>query len=182
MKAIETEYNGILFRSKTEARWALFMDVIGCKYVYEPEGYDLGDNIFYCPDFYLPKLDAFLEIKPITGGLDSPTEKFVQSTRKTIYTMYGIPCHVDDREFGLNEIQYYINNSDIETCVGWDDAQEFCICPNCRRVSIQYCGRTDRINCRCQKSNHGDKGYNWDDPLLLKAYSIVKQSFRWKKS
>jgi hypothetical protein len=183
MKAIETKYKGIIFRSKTEARWALFMDIIGCKWIYEPEGYDLGDGIFYCPDFYLPQFDSFLEIKPITGGFESPTDRFVRVTRKTIYTMRGTPCHWDDRDPDDREVGMFMpsDNSDDGVYVGWDNSQEFCICPKCRKVGIEFDGRTDRIKCGCKKSSHGDKGYNWDDPLLLKAYDEVKKSFRWTK-
>ncbi len=42
MKAIETIYNGYEFRSRLEARWAVFFDTLGVKWEYEPEHYDLG--------------------------------------------------------------------------------------------------------------------------------------------
>ena len=32
MKAIETEYNGYRFRSRLEARWAVFFDALGIEY------------------------------------------------------------------------------------------------------------------------------------------------------
>ena len=32
IKAIETKYNGFRFRSRLEARWAIFFDSIGLKY------------------------------------------------------------------------------------------------------------------------------------------------------
>jgi hypothetical protein len=41
-KAIRTKYNGILYRSRTEARWAVFFDSLGIKYLYESEGFDLS--------------------------------------------------------------------------------------------------------------------------------------------
>ena len=53
MKAIDTEYKGYLFRSRLEARWAVFFDACGVKWEYEPEGFDLGDGIYYLPDFLL---------------------------------------------------------------------------------------------------------------------------------
>lgn len=43
IKAKETEYNGYRFRSRLEARWAVFFDVLGIKYEYEPEGLVLSD-------------------------------------------------------------------------------------------------------------------------------------------
>lgn len=44
MKAIQTEYKGYLFRSRLEARWAVFFDACGIAWEYEPEGYDLGNG------------------------------------------------------------------------------------------------------------------------------------------
>ena len=39
IKPIETQYNGFRFRSRLEARWAVFFDVIGLKYEYEVTNY-----------------------------------------------------------------------------------------------------------------------------------------------
>ena len=63
IKAIETIYNGYKFRSRLEARWAVFFDSAGIEYEYEPEGFDLGGE-WYLPDFYLPWFDCYVEIKP----------------------------------------------------------------------------------------------------------------------
>ena len=51
MKAIETMYNGYRFRSRLEARWAVFFDALGVKYEYEPEGFLLPSGKCYLPDF-----------------------------------------------------------------------------------------------------------------------------------
>ena len=51
IKPIETIYNGYRFRSRLEARWAVFFDALGVDYEYEPEGFDLGDGLYYLPDF-----------------------------------------------------------------------------------------------------------------------------------
>ena len=51
MKPIETFYNGYRFRSRLEARWAVFFDALGVEYDYEPEGFDLGNGLYYLPDF-----------------------------------------------------------------------------------------------------------------------------------
>ena len=65
IKPIETQYNGFRFRSRVEARWAIFFDVIGLKYEYEMEGYDM-EGTRYLPDFYIPSLDRWFEIKAKT--------------------------------------------------------------------------------------------------------------------
>lgn len=64
IKAIETQYGGYKFRSRLEARWAIFFDTMKIKYDYEPEGFDLGNGIWYLPDFYLPEHKLWIEIKP----------------------------------------------------------------------------------------------------------------------
>lgn len=65
MKAIQTEYNGYLFRSRLEARWAVFFDALGIEYLYEHEGFDLGEPLgWYLPDFWLPGIECWAEVKP----------------------------------------------------------------------------------------------------------------------
>lgn len=49
-RAIETRYKGYRFRSRLEARWAVFFDALGLKWEYEPEGFELPSGR-YLPDF-----------------------------------------------------------------------------------------------------------------------------------
>lgn len=73
IKPIETVYNGYRFRSRLEARWAVFFDTAGIPYQYEPEGFVLEDGTHYLPDFYLPWFKCYVEIKP--SGLQSEIDK-----------------------------------------------------------------------------------------------------------
>jgi hypothetical protein len=50
IKAIETAYKGYRFRSRLEARWAVFFDALGIEWQYEPEGFELPSGR-YLPDF-----------------------------------------------------------------------------------------------------------------------------------
>lgn len=68
---IETVYNGYKFRSRLEARWAVFFDALGVRYEYETQGFDLGDAGWYLPDFWLPDQQCWVEIKP---GEPTPEE------------------------------------------------------------------------------------------------------------
>lgn len=63
IRAIETSYQGYRFRSRLEARWAVFFDALGLPWEYEKEGYDLPSGK-YLPDFWLPSLECWAEIKP----------------------------------------------------------------------------------------------------------------------
>lgn len=71
VKPIETIYKGFRFRSRLEARWAVFFDAMGIKYLYEPEGFCLSDGTCYLPDFYLPDAKQFFEVK----GIMNPTDE-----------------------------------------------------------------------------------------------------------
>lgn len=94
MRPIETKYKGCRFRSRLEARWAVFFDALEIKWWYEPEGFIMrfdyeafaegwdaseeelleegipqtfkhldGKEYMYLPDFYLPELDYWIEVK-----------------------------------------------------------------------------------------------------------------------
>jgi hypothetical protein len=71
MKPIETQYHGHRFRSRLEARWAVFFDTLGIEYWYEHEGFDL-DGLWYLPDFWLPQYECWIEIKPELLAVESP--------------------------------------------------------------------------------------------------------------
>lgn len=82
MKAIETRYAGHRFRSRLEARWAVFWDVIGVDWQYEPEGFETFAGP-YLPDFYIPEFDKYIEIKP-----DGPLSEH----DRTRMVAFGVDC------------------------------------------------------------------------------------------
>ena len=63
IRSIQTEYRGFLFRSRLEARWAVFFDACGVDWEYEPEGIVLSDGKKYLPDFYLIDFHCYFEVK-----------------------------------------------------------------------------------------------------------------------
>lgn len=62
IQAIETTYAGCRFRSRLEARWAVFFDLIGSRWEYEPQGFEI-DGHKYLPDFHLVAQDVWVEVK-----------------------------------------------------------------------------------------------------------------------
>ena len=107
LKPIETVYNGYKFRSRLEARWAVFFDAVGIKYEYEPEGYEVksmnGKTYRYLPDFYLPKFDLYVEIKPNMEKLYEEAPKIAASIdyhstpiSKGLIILGQIPYYDDD--------------------------------------------------------------------------------------
>jgi hypothetical protein len=67
IQAIQTHYKGYWFRSRLEARYAVFMDWLGIEWTYELEGYKLPSGC-YLPDFYLKKFHIFYIIYPYNQG------------------------------------------------------------------------------------------------------------------
>lgn len=63
IKPIETRYKGCRFRSRLEARWAVFFDAMHIEWEYEKEGYNLGELGCYLPDFWLPQVNMWAEVK-----------------------------------------------------------------------------------------------------------------------
>jgi hypothetical protein len=52
IQPIETKYQGYRFRSRLEARWAVFFDHLKLHWEYEKEGFYIG-KVMYLPDFYV---------------------------------------------------------------------------------------------------------------------------------
>jgi hypothetical protein len=83
MKAIETVYRGYRFRSRLEARWAVFFDELGVEWQYEPEGferqlYEDGPTHRWLPDFLLTKTNTWVEVKGSTAQLQQDWERLAQ--------------------------------------------------------------------------------------------------------
>ena len=65
-----TDYKGQRFNSRLEAQWAVFFDCHGIERVYEPYPLRLPSGVTYLPDFFLPQLSTWFEVK---GPLDAQT-------------------------------------------------------------------------------------------------------------
>jgi hypothetical protein len=118
MKVIQTHYEGVFFRSRTEARYAKFFDCLKLQWVYEGEGYDLdGDR--YLPDFWMPSLECFIEIK---GKFPNRREvrvarKLQFFTERDVVICHGLPMENDAIKFGWDHEN---GGSFTETFCQWD--------------------------------------------------------------
>ena len=96
IKAIETSYKGYKFRSRLEARYAIFFDSLGWKWEYEPEGFDLLGE-YYLPDFILfsNEKSYWVEVKPQTNwGIeegDRILKKLVTLKKEPALLLSGAP-------------------------------------------------------------------------------------------
>src|SRR5699024_8295343 len=92
-----TEYAGRTFRSRTEARWAVFFDALGLAWEYEEHGHVLTVGkrlVSYLPDVYLPDVwgqtgkGVWFEVK---GAAPTPEEKrLAQALAKAS----GVDCYI----------------------------------------------------------------------------------------
>jgi hypothetical protein len=122
MKAIETSYRGYRFRSRSEARWAVFFDKAGVEWDYECQGYETTAGR-YLPDFYLPGLSEWIEIKPrielITPKERAKTSAF-SAGGASISVLTGKPWPAEYRFFDP---------------VSFEKTRQFWMkCPNCNQV------------------------------------------------
>lgn len=76
IKPIETVYRGYRFRSRLEARWAVFFDLLGVEWQYEPEGFESNGHR-WLPDFWLPESNTWIEVKGSDKALRADWEKLV---------------------------------------------------------------------------------------------------------
>ncbi len=81
MNAIETIYKGYRFRSRLEARWAVFFDSLNIAWDYEKEGFDIGGQ-WYLPDFWLPEFGLWVEIKPFDKAKIHPNQEWIDLITK----------------------------------------------------------------------------------------------------
>lgn len=96
IKALETSYAGHKFRSRLEARWAMFFDALGIKWEYEPEGYKLSNGECYLPDFWLPGFNdkekgTYVEVKP-EGGDFTKAFQFAEDKNAFLLAAEGPPA------------------------------------------------------------------------------------------
>ena len=90
IQVIPTHYNGITYRSRTEARWAVYFDCLRLNHDYEKEGYDL-DGEWYLPDFNVENM--IVEIKGQEPTLHEKTKarNLGQYLKKAIIILIGSP-------------------------------------------------------------------------------------------
>jgi len=93
IKALQTSYNGYSCRSRTEARWMVAFDEAKIKYEYEPQGFDLGEVGCYLPDFYLPQVGMYAEVKGRTFNLEElkKAKALAEEAEKPVLLLDGPP-------------------------------------------------------------------------------------------
>ncbi len=183
IKAIETEYDDYRFRSRLEARWAVFFKTLGIKYEYEKEGYDL-DGIWYLPDFWFPRQQIWVEIKGENSGDDVVTK----ADRLVRYSKKGIAVCVGSIEIPHSDAFSYIWNSEIDNYHVFMSPM-WCECPTCGNLEMTAEGRLSWTSCNClsvdekkelrkaeRHAGNKSSARGHSSPRLIDAYIAARQA------
>jgi len=140
---IPTIYNGVRFRSRLEARYAVFFDKIGW-----PWNYEATDLDGYIPDFLIDFEPGILlfEVKGMDEELDAAEFKIEMSGwRQEAVVASGQIEH--------SNVGRFLERSQNEFL--WDGAELF-FCLSCGKVSVRPAGG----NWRCRVCGIGSRGGN----------------------
>lgn len=182
LKTIETRYAGCHFRSRLEARWAVFFNNLGVRWDYELQGFHLPAGP-YLPDFWLPEINSgiWFEVKPDTPDClaernTGKWDQLVEMTKKSLVIAHGMPRPDQDLIYGAMNIngwmeEYgFFRDEDGVPSTWWDNGRAFCECPECGKISIQFEGRSARIGCHPDGS---DRRHTYDSLRILDAYRMA---------
>ena len=101
----------IHLRSRGEKRFASLLDKEGIKWEYEKKGFHLKEtNEFYYPDFYIPDLDLWVEIKYLLRERDLRKFRLLESESKNINLLALGHKHINllERECGSQKLKQVI--------------------------------------------------------------------------
>ncbi|WP_328344855.1 hypothetical protein [Micromonospora sp. NBC_00421] len=184
IRAIETSYAGCLFRSRTEARWAVFFDNIGLAWQHESQGFEVGKPAKrYLPDFYLPKLGLHVEVKPAMADVADPDgvllwENFAgMVATKWDHDKTAMFCGPPpnpaqvDRKGPPRAGTWY--EEGIVILGDWHYA--WCVCPAGEHFDIQFEARGGRILCGCPRITD-DRYFTGNHPRILAAYRAARSA------
>ncbi|KKN39232.1 hypothetical protein LCGC14_0745150 [marine sediment metagenome] len=162
LKPIDTYWNGHLFRSRLEARWAVFFDTYGTEYDYEPEGFQL-EKRWYLPDFYLPGEQIWVEIKPRLENMAvyPPIEELVTKSGTEGILLEGRPYPGQYRA-----ALYYPNHFDTQS------GGELSGCRKCPALGFYLGGATQTVFAACVCTEERWKG-TCDSDRLQAAFEAA---------
>ena len=164
IKAIETTYRGFRFRSRLEARWAVFFDSIGIPFEYEPQGFEFEDGTKYLPDFYLPDCKQFFEVKGIMDDYD------LHKIESLIKSGYSVTVGYDNGYF--------------DACNEWWEegyslaSPHYSVLAKCNKCGkYWFMGIDGSYRCQCCGHYDGDAGFTVEmDDRNTTLWNFAKQA------
>lgn len=180
IKVKPTIFKGIKYRSRLEARWAVFFDSLNIIAKYEHEKFNLiinGQRVACIPDFYIPIQGGFsesiyFEIRPketVDQILIEKVTGLANLTKINVAILNDIPIVNDlfdgcifERYFGSGEM---------------DESHGFGECDMCGMIGFEYTGRSERFECKCQNENRDCSSGN--SKKLIEAFFNAR-NFRFE--
>lgn len=156
---IPADYAGTTFRSRLEAGWARTLSRYGIRWEYEPHMFTLDSGARYLPDFSLPDLSTFIEVKgPHMQRLDKARELAAQMMPEAMVLIGYPPQHRRLVEWRG------------ETMLQWGDPLGYCAtftaCLECG--AYQWCRPRLSMDCRaCGKRLGGSHAGCGEMPFHL---------------
>lgn len=181
-RPIETEYAGHRFRSRLEARWAVFFQTMDLKWEYEPQGFHVGRaGKPYLPDFYLNEIGLWVEVKPAMadvhdpGGVDRWTDFAAEVATewdkdKSALFLGPIPDPAKVDKLGPPRAHTWYDEG-IVIVGDWQYA--WCACPSGEHFDIQFEARGGRILCGCKRIAD-DRYRTGNNFRILTAYRAAR--------
>lgn len=166
-RSLNTIYNGQVFRSRTEARFALVFDLLKIKWHFEAESWLLPSGP-YLPDFYLPHLRYWVEVKPNADSvaLKKCDELAIHSERSVL-----LMC-MEDLTPPAERVKY--PGAWLSLPSGEMDTEYWlCQCPRCDAASIEWHGAISRSRiCDCFAPTA--KIYTSNATAINNAYKVAR--------
>lgn len=187
MQPKPTTFMGVEFRSRLEARWAVFFEAAGIAWNYEPRWITLPDGS-YLPDFILPELHLVVEVKPTfqeTAILRLASA--VDVLNEPIWEMVDVPFFqgalLTQGDLTVPS-QHSLHEGAWVTCGLEDDPDNpqkywgrywWCECPVCGKVGMTDRGWHGNLDC-CRGDLH-DYQTTEATPKLRAAYQAALRAF-----
>lgn len=177
-EARPTWFEGILYRSQTEARWAVFLRCMDIPFEYEERHFTLG-GMFYLPDFWLPKQNCWLEIK---GPFPTREEKekarrLAAHEQRNVYVCFGdIPEPEDDSWYTGSCVVFFPDGRD-------DDTHWWCECFVCGTLGLEFEGSAASLTCGCLRhaTSRSDVPKGYRSTRLLQAYLVAIEAIAYRR-
>jgi len=130
VRPIQTRFRGVLYRSRTEARWAAFFESLQLKTQYEAEGFDLPNGESYLPDFFIPSLPLYVEVKGETPTADERRKAY------WLYDLTGVPVLIVIGDPSMRRGEIF--NSFFDAELGPPKNSFFGGCRRCNQIAVAY--------------------------------------------
>ena len=179
MSVRQVEYNGYVFRSQIEAKWAMVFDKLDIEYLYENETYQLSHQnrrFGYLIDFVLPQLKRFIEIKNM-GSIPPTENECLKAKCLAEQNEYKYPCTIlfgpisTSQNYKHGSARTYHSDGQISM------PQLLTECPYCGHIDFCTDGLLKHMSCRCEQKYPDEQ--NHKSTRLISVLQEVRKHRFW---